>query len=360
MFGGASLITEKAYLMGKFARVALGTRHIDYNGRLCMVSAGVAYKLAFDVDRSPIPWSEIAKRGSDFRHRRQHRRMRAHHHGLHLAGPGSRREADCRRSAHDADLAQRGSLSAAAPRHGSGAADGHAARDPARWPARTGRSSKSTPAASTAVGGIGGAIRSAHRRPNGRAFLRKRSSARRAGSRRADQAIAMHSRGIEHQSKGVENVLALINSRWPPATSAGKAAACTMITGQGNGQGGREHGQKCDQLPGAAIDQRSRGARACGQGVGNPAGRTAAARLYRAGDHERDPRGRDQGAVLYVLQSAGLAAERGIHARSARASWNSSASSISSFPRRRSTPTSSWPEACRRRKKASPAVAKAA
>src|SRR4029077_20075913 len=25
----------------------------------------------------------------------------------------------------------------------------------------------------------------------------------------------------------------------------------TMITGQGNGQGGREHGQKCDQLPGA-------------------------------------------------------------------------------------------------------------
>ena len=25
-----------------------------------------------------------------------------------------------------------------------------------------------------------------------------------------------------------------------------------MITGQGNGQGGREHGQKCDQLPGCA------------------------------------------------------------------------------------------------------------
>jgi assimilatory nitrate reductase catalytic subunit len=23
-----------------------------------------------------------------------------------------------------------------------------------------------------------------------------------------------------------------------------------MVTGQGNGQGGREHGQKCDQLPG--------------------------------------------------------------------------------------------------------------
>ena len=61
VFGGASLITEKAYLLGKFARVALGTRHIDYNGRLCMVSAGVGYKLAFNVDRSPIEWSEIPK-----------------------------------------------------------------------------------------------------------------------------------------------------------------------------------------------------------------------------------------------------------------------------------------------------------
>lgn len=61
VYGGASLTTEKSYLLGKFARVALGTRHIDYNGRLCMVSAGVAYKLAFGVDRAPNPWSDIPK-----------------------------------------------------------------------------------------------------------------------------------------------------------------------------------------------------------------------------------------------------------------------------------------------------------
>src|SRR5213592_255701 len=61
VYGGASLTTEKAYLLGKFARVALGTRNIDYNGRLCMVSAGVAYKLAFGIDRSPIPWADIPK-----------------------------------------------------------------------------------------------------------------------------------------------------------------------------------------------------------------------------------------------------------------------------------------------------------
>src|ERR1700722_1395095 len=53
VYGGASLTTEKSYLMGKFARIALGTRHIDYNGRLCMVSAGVAYKGALGVDRAP-------------------------------------------------------------------------------------------------------------------------------------------------------------------------------------------------------------------------------------------------------------------------------------------------------------------
>ena len=40
VLGGASLTTEKTYLLGKFARVCLKTPNIDYNGRLCMVSAG--------------------------------------------------------------------------------------------------------------------------------------------------------------------------------------------------------------------------------------------------------------------------------------------------------------------------------
>ncbi|HUR21486.1 MAG TPA: molybdopterin-dependent oxidoreductase, partial [Vicinamibacterales bacterium] len=56
IYGGASLTTEKAYLLGKFARLAVGTRHIDYNGRLCMVSAGTAYKLALGIDRAPNSW----------------------------------------------------------------------------------------------------------------------------------------------------------------------------------------------------------------------------------------------------------------------------------------------------------------
>jgi assimilatory nitrate reductase catalytic subunit len=58
---GASLTTEKCYLMGKFARVCLKTPYTDYNGRLCMVSAGVANKKAFGVDRAANPWNDILK-----------------------------------------------------------------------------------------------------------------------------------------------------------------------------------------------------------------------------------------------------------------------------------------------------------
>src|SRR5688572_16183044 len=58
---GASLTTEKAYLIGKFARMCLKTANIDYNGRLCMVSAGAANKKAFGIDRAANPWSDILK-----------------------------------------------------------------------------------------------------------------------------------------------------------------------------------------------------------------------------------------------------------------------------------------------------------
>src|SRR5207253_711588 len=59
VLGGASLTTEKTYLLGKFARVCLKTPYIDYNGRLCMVSAGAANKKAFGIDRTTNPWSDM-------------------------------------------------------------------------------------------------------------------------------------------------------------------------------------------------------------------------------------------------------------------------------------------------------------
>ena len=51
VYSGASVSTEKAYLLGKFARVAFKTPHIDYNGRYCMSAAAAGVNKAFGIDR---------------------------------------------------------------------------------------------------------------------------------------------------------------------------------------------------------------------------------------------------------------------------------------------------------------------
>src|SRR3954451_10356228 len=61
-FGGGSLTNEQAYQFGKFARVALRTSAIDYNGRFCMSSAAGAANRAFGLDRGmPFPLSDLAE-----------------------------------------------------------------------------------------------------------------------------------------------------------------------------------------------------------------------------------------------------------------------------------------------------------
>src|SRR6478735_1753210 len=60
VFGGGGLTNEKAYQLGKLARVALGTSQIDYNGRWCMSSAASAGNRAFGVDRGlPFPLVDV-------------------------------------------------------------------------------------------------------------------------------------------------------------------------------------------------------------------------------------------------------------------------------------------------------------
>ena len=60
VFGGGGLTNEKAYSLGKFARIALGTRLIDYNGRFCMSSAAAAGNRAFGLDRGlPFPLTDL-------------------------------------------------------------------------------------------------------------------------------------------------------------------------------------------------------------------------------------------------------------------------------------------------------------
>jgi assimilatory nitrate reductase catalytic subunit len=67
----------------------------------------------------------------------------------------------------------------------------------------------------------------------------------------ADTSFLMHARGIEHHSKGVDNCMAAIQLVLATGRIGREGCGYAMITGQGNGQGGREQGQKADQLPGA-------------------------------------------------------------------------------------------------------------
>ncbi len=67
---------------------------------------------------------------------------------------------------------------------------------------------------------------------------------------RARTGMVMHARGIEHHTNGVNNVLSYINLVLATGKIGAPGNGYGTITGQGNGQGGREHGQKADQLPG--------------------------------------------------------------------------------------------------------------
>src|SRR6185295_6120393 len=67
----------------------------------------------------------------------------------------------------------------------------------------------------------------------------------------AETSMLLHARGVEHQVKGVENCLSYINLVLASGRIGRPGCGYGTITGQGNGQGGREHGQRCNQLPGA-------------------------------------------------------------------------------------------------------------
>src|SRR6202166_1950696 len=248
IYGGASLSTEKSYLLGKFARVALGTRHIDYNGRLCMVSAGTAYKLAFGIDRSTIPWSEIPKAEvlfviganigecapitTDYIWR-----CRENGGKLIVADPRMTpitRNADLYLPLRPGtDLALLMGMLHVILR--DGLEDREFIDQYTTGFEAVAESAKQwdLPKVSEMTGVPPEAIEKAAR------WIGK-----------SKRAIMMHARGLEHQSKGVENCLAVLNIALATGNVGREGAGPTMITGQGNGQGGREHGQKCDQLPG--------------------------------------------------------------------------------------------------------------
>ena len=248
LLGGASLTTEKTYLLGKFARVCLKTPYIDYNGRLCMVSAGAANKKAFGIDRTTNPWSDMI--------------------GTEVIWVAGSNVAECSPITTNY-IWQARELGAKV-----------IVQDPRITPiARTcdlflpvkpGRDAavfagvlnlmvendwidrefieqhtvgfeqvrdyckQWTPSHTAEVSGV------------------PERSIRQAAEwwGQAKSSFILHARGIEHHSNGVQNSLGTINLVLASGRLGKAKSGYGTIVGQANGQGGREHGQKCDQLPG--------------------------------------------------------------------------------------------------------------
>lgn len=265
LLSGASLTTEKTYLMGKFAHMCLKTSHIDYNGRLCMVSAGAANKKAFGVDRAANPWSDILKAEvvwisganiaecapitTDYV-------WQAREHGAKVIVVDPRITPIARtcdlflpiKPGRDVALFN-GVLNLMIENDWIDHAfiDAHTtgfealAEHVREW----------TPKRTAQVTGIAEPL------------IHK--AAEMWGT--ATSSFLMHARGIEHHSHGVQNVLGAINIVLASGRIGREGCGYATITGQANGQGGREHGQKCDQLPG-------------GRDLGNPEHRAHIAKIW--------------------------------------------------------------------------------
>ena len=265
IYGGASLTTEKAYLLGKLARLGLGTRHIDYNGRLCMVSAGVGYKKAFGVDRAPNPWADIRETDVVFVIGANIAECapittsyiwRARDAGARLIVADPRITPIARTA--DVFLGLRPGTDSAllsGMLHHVIALDlvdhDFVAAHTEGFEAAAEAVSGQTPAWAAGVTGV--------------PVARIEQAAEMWAT--SPTGMLLHARGLEHQSKGVVNVSAAINLALACGRIGKPGCGPNMITGQGNGQGGREHGQKCDQLPG-------------GRNLADPAHRAAVSEVW--------------------------------------------------------------------------------
>lgn len=248
LLGGASLFSEKTYLVGKFARVALKSRHVDYNGRLCMVSAAGANKLAFGIDRAGNPFSDIlltdclliagSNVGECFPVMTQYV-WGARDRGASLIVIDPRETAIARTA--DIHVALKPGTDSAffnSVLHvviEEGLTDeAYLAEHTTGWAEVKAKAAEYPPSRAAEICGI----------PAEQVVQVARTFAR------APKAMAWHARGIEHHSQGVENCLTVINLCTATGHIGKPGAGYGTITGQGNGQGGREHGQKSDLLPG--------------------------------------------------------------------------------------------------------------
>ncbi|KQY58450.1 nitrite reductase [Aeromicrobium sp. Root495] len=249
VFGGGGLTNEKAYQLGKLARVALGTRMIDYNGRWCMSSAASANNQAFGVDRGlPFPLADVEQAdvvvlvGSNLAETmppaaRHLDRLRERGGKVVVIDPRRTSTADRAdlfvQPVPGTDLPLALGLlhlvDAAGAVDEEYVADRTVGFEDARqaaaswWPERVER-----------VTGV-----SVHQLRELAALM--------TSSRRV---MVLTARGAEQHADGTATVLAWVNLTLALGLPGRPFAGYGCLTGQGNGQGGREHGQKADQLPG--------------------------------------------------------------------------------------------------------------
>ncbi len=248
VYSGSSMTNEKCYLAGKFARIAIGTRHIDYNGRLCMSSAAAGYNKAFGIDRPGCSWTDILE--TDLLLVAGSNTPECHPTGItylwKALDRGARlivvdpRQTHIARAAHLHLQLRPGTDSALCMAMLQVLiADGYL--DQAFLEARTRGFAEAaaavrdmTPEAAADITGV--------------TATAIRQAAHWYGQ--AATAVILHARGVEHHAHGTDNVLSLINLALATGKVGRRGCGVMTLTGQGNGQGGREHGQKADQLPG--------------------------------------------------------------------------------------------------------------
>jgi assimilatory nitrate reductase catalytic subunit len=255
VFGGGGLTNEKAYLLGKFARLALRTSRIDYNGRFCMSSAAAAGNRAFGVDRGlPFPVTDldsasvILMLGSNVAETMppfvQHLQGARDAGGLIVVDP--RRSATAAFTSDGGglhlqptpgtDLALLLGISHVVVHEGLVDAEYIAERTSgysalvrslnAFWPERV-----------QSITGVP-------------ANLIRETARRLAQGARAGGSYILSGRGVEQHVDGTDTATAAINLSLLLGLPGSARSGYGTLTGQGNGQGGREHGQKADQLPG--------------------------------------------------------------------------------------------------------------
>lgn len=252
VYGGGSLTNEVCYLLGKFTRVALKSKYIDYNGRYCMSSAAAASNQAFGIDRGmTMPLTEIPN--AKF---------------IILAGTNI---AECQPTMmpYLLEAKKKGAIIVTIdPRNTmtSKVSDIHVRLQPGFD--------------SVLINGLLHVM--VEEKLVNERFIRERTSgfdnlkeavkaftparveeltgvleavvrtiAR--GFAKAETGIVLTARGLEQQSNGVENTLNYINLSLVTGKIGRTGCGYGAVTGQANGQGGREHGQKADQLPGYRL-----------------------------------------------------------------------------------------------------------